>query len=423
MMRTRFAVAALFGLVACHDSDPCTEGCGNWKGNECRTACKKACECGLLAPELGTSLEDSTVERARNFVARCHQSADDVQDRVLACFPSIEQEDGRAENPCSDVEDAVTLEWHASDTSCQASLKCLIETLGTDGLRTSHATIVPYDVAPEVYAQMGLTGIACIRSPLGLDPNATCTTPQPCGEALERLECEGTICTPNESTIEDLCDHPPRICEENTRVATPACGDEPEPTWSVFAPTDLCAESSVGEIEVLQRLILQARPGGSANPLRLPLATLNCQDLVSADAFDMTMTPGKSQIELRFRGTSQGAPVCRTARSGNFLAVADMDIFVPVLFESASVGSATSSAAWRCEDDAERCNDDLDNDGFDGSDCASPSCAQFCGEGLSCDDEIDNDGDGFADCSDSECFGAAECATEHKIRGHAVRCD
>jgi Glycosyl hydrolases family 32 N-terminal domain len=74
------------------------------------------------------------------------------------------------------------------------------------------------------------------------------------------------------------------------------------------------------------------------------------------------------------------------------------------------------SADEYLEQSAERCSDNVDNDGNGLADCADPTCRQFdfCSETTeeSCSDGRDNDQDGRVDCKDAKCCAFSGCAVE-----------
>jgi hypothetical protein len=70
-----------------------------------------------------------------------------------------------------------------------------------------------------------------------------------------------------------------------------------------------------------------------------------------------------------------------------------------------------------CMDDpacaVEICDDDMDNDGDQFTDCDDFDCMNdpACAVEI-CDDDMDNDGDQFTDCDDFDCMGDPACAVE-----------
>lgn len=76
--------------------------------------------------------------------------------------------------------------------------------------------------------------------------------------------------------------------------------------------------------------------------------------------------------------------------------------------------SDSDDCAATCQEtvDGGTCSDGLDNDGDSLADCSDPSCVKDAAcieKGLTCTDGLDNDGNGLTDCDDEACSTDAEC--------------
>ena len=81
-------------------------------------------------------------------------------------------------------------------------------------------------------------------------------------------------------------------------------------------------------------------------------------------------------------------------------------------------------AAVNCEAVDEICDNDIDDDNDGATDCDDTECASFggCGTGVPemCDNNRDDDGDGYVDCADSDCESLPGCQSAVEICGDGV---